>query len=382
MAKAPKILHFKYTGLNKSGRKVQGKLQSASKGAAAAELSKQGLQRVKLQQTSAPPFQPKITGQDITIITRQLSTMLKAGVPVVQSLQLTANSHTKAPMRAMLNQIVTKVEGGNSLASALREHPQYFESFYCDLMESGEQTGHLEHSFERLATYREKSEELRRKVKKAMIYPSMIMLVAVIVTCVLLLFVIPQFDSIFKSFGADLPWLTQVMIDLSHGLSRNGPIFVIAIVLAVFMFISSYKKSINFKRRVTAFSLKIPVLGSIFQESAIARFSRTLATTFSSGIPLLDGIDLAASTSGNILYEEALISARNDTAGGMMFYLAIKHTNRFPELVTQMVMIGEESGALDEMLNKVASIYEDSVDNTVDNLSQLLEPMIMVIIVA
>ena len=345
-----------------------------------AKLSEQHIQ-VKKVKRHKPSTLSKRRNQlkptDITAITRQLATMVNSGVPVVQAIKLISSSHNKAEARAVLNLVATQVEAGSTLARAMNTSTPLFDNFYCDLVATGEQTGHLAHAFERLATYREKSEAMRKKVIKAMIYPIMVTLTAIIVTLLMLIYVIPQFASIFNSFGADLPWFTQQIINASNFLLSHGPYLGLALSSTAFIAITAYRKSDQQKLRVHRLLLAMPILGAVVRKAAIARFSRTLATTFSSGIPLLSGLEAAGKTAGNRHMENAIATAHGDTAAGMPLHLALRHSEVFPELMLQMVMIGEESGSIDDMLNKVAITYEEDVDNTVDNLGKILEPMII-----
>ncbi|WP_087016583.1 type II secretion system F family protein [Thaumasiovibrio subtropicus] len=378
-----KLKHFAWRGVNSNGKKVRGVMMGYIEGDVREKLAQQHIQPQKIKTTTPSFFSSlgnKMNGSDVTAFTRQLATMLHSGVPVVQALKLIADSHKKAEMRATVLQVSKQVEAGMSLSKAFSSASAKFDNFYCDLISTGEETGHLPEVFSRLAMYREKSEALRKKVVKAMIYPTIVSIVAIAVTVGMLIFVIPQFDQIFKSFNAQLPWFTQQVVDLSNLLQSTGGVITVSIVLFVLAFNIALRKSDSFRYQVHKFSLKIPIFGNVILKATIAKFARTLATTFSAGIPLLSGLQSGAQTTTNLHLKTAIEDAHKQTAAGMPLYIALRQTEVFPELMLQMVMIGEESGALDDMLNKNAALYEDDVDNVVDNLSQIMEPFIIVIL--
>ncbi|PSB83475.1 type II secretion system F family protein [Photobacterium damselae] len=380
---ANKIRYYRWRGVNQGGKKITGVTLGFQEQEVRAQLTEQMIQVKKIKRTN-PSTLDKIRNQmkssDVTAITRQLATMIESGVPIVQALKLMASSHHKAEVRAVLTQVNTQVEAGASLSKALKSSSPLFDNFYCDLVATGEETGYLGQVFVRLATYREKSEAMRKKVIKAMIYPSMVMLTAISVTILMLVFVIPQFAAIFGSFGAELPWFTRQVLKASDFLINYGGYLAVGLLLAFVLYRYSYKRSYSFRLRMARLSLRLPIIGNVVLKATIARFARTLATTFSAGIPLLTGLQSAGKTAGNLHIEEAIMEAHTSAAAGMPLYLSLRQCNVFPELMLQMTMIGEESGSLDDMLNKMASLYENDVDNIVDNLGQILEPLIIIVL--
>ncbi|EEZ40167.1 type II secretion system F family protein [Photobacterium damselae] len=380
---ANKIRYYRWRGVNQGGKKITGVTLGFQEQEVRAQLTEQMIQVKKIKRTN-PSTLDKIRNQmkssDVTAITRQLATMIESGVPIVQALKLMASSHHKAEVRAVLTQVNTQVEAGASLSKALKSSSPLFDNFYCDLVATGEETGYLGQVFVRLATYREKSEAMRKKVIKAMIYPSMVMLTAISVTILMLVFVIPQFAAIFGSFGAELPWFTRQVLKASDFLINYGGYLAVGLLLTLVLYRYSYKRSYSFRLRIARLSLRLPIIGNVILKATIARFARTLATTFSAGIPLLTGLQSAGKTAGNLHIEEAIMEAHTSAAAGMPLYLSLRQCNVFPELMLQMTMIGEESGSLDDMLNKMASLYENDVDNIVDNLGQILEPLIIIVL--
>ncbi|HIF9065526.1 TPA: type II secretion system F family protein [Photobacterium damselae] len=380
---ANKIRYYRWRGVNQGGKKITGVTLGFQEQEVRTQLTEQMIQVKKIKRTN-PSTLDKIRNQmkssDVTAITRQLATMIESGVPIVQALKLMASSHHKAEVRAVLTQVNTQVEAGASLSKALKSSSPLFDNFYCDLVATGEETGYLGQVFVRLATYREKSEAMRKKVIKAMIYPSMVMLTAISVTILMLVFVIPQFAAIFGSFGAELPWFTRQVLKASDFLINYGGYLAVGLLLALVLYRYSYKRSYSFRLRMARLSLRLPIIGNVVLKATIARFARTLATTFSAGIPLLTGLQSAGKTAGNLHIEEAIMEAHTSAAAGMPLYLSLRQCNVFPELMLQMTMIGEESGSLDDMLNKMASLYENDVDNIVDNLGQILEPLIIIVL--
>ncbi|MGR5079105.1 type II secretion system F family protein [Photobacterium swingsii] len=378
-----KLRYYHWRGTNSAGRKVSGVIVGFQEQEAREKLLEQRIQVKKIKRRNPSTFarmKNKMEATDVTAVTRQLATMIQSGVPVVQSFKLIAESHQKSEVRATLSQINKQVEAGASLSKALRTSSPLFDNFYCDLVATGEETGHLGQIFERLATYREKHEAMRKKVIKAMIYPGMVTLTAIIVTVMMLVFVIPQFADIFQSFGAQLPWFTRQVIKASNLLVNNGLLILISLITANIAFYFSYKKSPRMRLTMSRWSLRFPILGTVFMKATIARFARTLATTFTAGIPLLSGLQSAGKTAGNLHIQRAVEQAHTAAAAGMPLYLSLRQCNEFPELMLQMVMIGEESGSLDDMLNKIANLYESDVDNTVDNLGKIIEPLIIIIL--
>ncbi len=378
----PKVFTFVWKGINRDGQKTSGELRGLSVAEIRTTLKTQGVTPKTVKKKAASLFksEKKITAMDIAMITRQIATMLAAGVPLVTTIELLGRGHEKAKVRELLGGILTDVQSGIPLSDALRPHRQYFDDLYVDLVAAGEHSGSLDAVFDRIATYREKAESLKSKIKKAMFYPAAVVVVAIAVTVLLLLFVVPQFESIFAGFGAELPAFTQIVVNLSRWLQASWYYFVLAIILLIWAFRRAHLNSQAFRDRVDETILKIPAIGNILHKAAMARFARTLATTFSAGVPLIDGLESAAGASGNAVYRKALLKVRQEVMSGMQMNVAMRTTGLFPDMLIQMVMIGEESGGLDDMLNKVANIYEMQVDDAVDGLSSLIEPIMMVVI--
>ncbi|GAA5268011.1 type II secretion system F family protein [Vibrio cholerae] len=375
------LKNYRWKGINSNGKKVSGQMLAISEIEVRDKLKDQHIQIKKLKKGSVSllaRLTHRVKSKDITILTRQLATMLTTGVPIVQALKLVGDNHRKAEMKSILAQITKSVEAGTPLSKAMRTASAHFDTLYVDLVETGEMSGNLPEVFERLATYREKSEQLRAKVIKALIYPSMVVLVALGVSYLMLTMVIPEFESMFKGFGAELPWFTQQVLKLSHWVQAYSLWAFAAIIAAVFGLKALRKNSLQIRLKTSRLSLKFPIIGNVLAKASIAKFSRTLATSFAAGIPILASLKTTAKTSGNVHFETAINEVHRDTAAGMPMYIAMRNTDAFPEMVLQMVMIGEESGQLDDMLNKVATIYEFEVDNTVDNLGKILEPLIIV----
>ncbi len=375
------LKNYRWKGINSNGKKVSGQMLAISEIEVRDKLKDQHIQIKKLKKGSVSllaRLTHRVKGKDITILTRQLATMLTTGVPIVQALKLVGDNHRKAEMKSILAQITKSVEAGTPLSKAMRTASAHFDTLYVDLVETGEMSGNLPEVFERLATYREKSEQLRAKVIKALIYPSMVVLVALGVSYLMLTMVIPEFESMFKGFGAELPWFTQQVMKLSHWVQAYSLWAFIAIAAAIFGLKALRKNSFQIRLKTSRLGLKFPIIGNVLAKASIAKFSRTLATSFAAGIPILASLKTTAKTSGNVHFETAINEVYRDTAAGMPMYIAMRNTDAFPEMVLQMVMIGEESGQLDDMLNKVATIYEFEVDNTVDNLGKILEPLIIV----
>jgi len=378
-----KLHNYHWRGFNSSGKKVSGQFLAYTEGEVRERLAKQRIQIKKIRRASVSLFDKlghKAKRKDILIFSRQMATMLGAGVPMIQAIKMIADNHNKAEMKSILGQLAKAVEAGTALSRALATASHYFDSFYIDLVATGEQTGHLAQVFERLATYQEKSEQLRSKVVKAMVYPMMVTLTALLVTYLMLTFVIPEFEKMFAGFGADLPWFTQQVLMLSHFMQNQSWKIVLIMVLAIMVVREIKKRSTAFRLRWARVLLSLPIIGQVISKAALAKFSRTLATSFSSGIPILSGLETSAKTANNLHFQTAIKQVYQDTAAGMPIYLSMRNSQAFPEMMLQMVMIGEESGCLDDMLNKVALVYENDVDNTVDNLGNLLEPLIILIL--
>jgi type IV pilus assembly protein PilC len=374
---------YEWQGKDGRGNSRKGEISAANLKEAKMQLRKQGVsvRKVKKQQKSLfSRGGQKITAADISVFSRQIATMLAAGVTLIQSLDMISQGHAKASMRKLLGDITNEVRSGNPLSNSLRKHPEYFDDLYCDLVYTGEQSGALETIYDRIATYKEKAEALKSKIKKAMFYPVAVVVVALIVTTILLVFVVPQFEEIFSSFGAELPAFTLFVLAISNFVQSYGIFIGIGIGIAGYMFMRVHKKSQNFRDKVDRAVLKIPVIGEILKKASIARFTRTLATTFAAGVPLIGALESAAGASGNAVFRDAIMFMRKEVAGGMPMHTSMRATNVFPDMVTQMVAIGEESGSVDSMLSKIATIYEAEVDDMVDGLTSLLEPMIMAVL--
>lgn len=378
----PKIYTFEWKGVNRDGKKTGGELKGSSVAEIKSQLKLQGVNPKVVRKKASSLFarNPDIKAMDIAMVTRQIATMLAAGVPLVTTIEMLGRGHEKQKMRELLSLILSEVQSGIPLSDALRPHRRYFDDLYVDLVAAGEHSGSLDAVFDRIATYREKAEALKSKIKKAMFYPTAVVIVAILVTTLLLLFVVPQFESIFAGFGAELPAFTQMIVNISRFLQSSWYIFFAAIVVSIWLFVRAHRNSQMFRDRIDELVLKIPIIGEILHKAAMARFSRTLATTFAAGVPLIDGMESAAGASGNAVYRSALLKVRQEVMAGMQMNIAMRTTGLFPDMLIQMVMIGEESGSLDNMLNKVANIYEMQVDDAVDGLSSLIEPIMMVVI--
>ncbi len=371
---------FVWEGKDKRGARVKGKSLAPDEQALRADLRRQGVAPSRIRKQSQGRAGGRINAGDIAIFARQLATMLAAGIPLVQSFEIVGNGHEKAAMQRLILDIKADVEGGTSLHEALGKHPLYFDDLFVNLVEAGEQAGALESLLDKVATYKEKSEALKKKVKKALFYPAAVLAVAVLVTIVLLLFVIPEFESLYKGFGADLPAFTQMVINLSRFVQHDGIYIAIALGVAGWAFFYFKKRSRKMREFLDRLSLKIPVIGPILNKAAIARYARTLSTMFSAGVPLVEALESVAGATGNIVYENAVMAMRDEVSTGQRLQRSMENTGLFPNMVNQMIAVGEESGSLDEMSAKVATFYEAEVDNAVDAMSSLLEPLIMVIL--
>ncbi|WP_020484560.1 type II secretion system F family protein [Methylomonas sp. MK1] len=383
MAKQEEQIEFNWDGFDRQNKKTKGTISAKSEVIARAELRRMGIRVVGIKAKSKPLFGArvqKITPGDIAVFARQLATMLAAGVPLVQSFDIIGKGHDNASMSELLLSIKTDVEGGDTLAQALSRKPLYFDALFCNLVEAGEHAGVLETLLDKIATYKEKTESIKKKVKKALTYPIAVLVVAFIVTAILLIFVVPVFEDLFKGFGADLPAFTQFVIELSAWVQEWWWAVVGVIVAVAYTFSYFKKRSKAFNHFLDKTLLKIPVVGMILEKSAIARFARTLSTMSAAGVPLVEALVSVAGACGNILFYEAVMKVRDDVSTGQQLKFALETTGMFPNMVVQMVAIGEESGSIDAMLDKVADFYEEEVDNLVDNLSSLMEPIIMVIL--
>ncbi|MFD1006990.1 type II secretion system F family protein [Oceanisphaera ostreae] len=374
---------YHWQGINKQGQKVSGSAQEASLVAVKYQLQRQGINTTKVRRkrkSLLTHYRNRITPTDIAIISRQVATMLGAGVPLVQSLHLIARATQKSSVHQLMTSLALDVENGTPLSIALKKYPQQFSELYCDLVQSGEQTGALDHIFDQIAVYREKAERLKSKIKKALFYPTMVLVIAGIVTAILLLFVIPQFEEVFNSFGAPLPLFTQWVIALSRGLQNSWLSILIGIVLTLFIYSRIWHSSPRVRHVSDRVLLSLPIVGSILRKAALTGFARTLATTFAAGIPLVDGLTSAAGACGNRIYRQAVLQVRANVIIGLPMNTALRATQLFPDMVVQMVTIGEETGAIDSMMDKVASIYEREVDDAIEGLTSLIEPLMMLIL--
>lgn len=379
---AAKTIAFIWEGTDKKGAKIKGEITSTSPALAKAQLRKQGINASKVRKKPVSLFSAgkKIKPLDIAIFTRQMATMMKAGVPLLQSFDIIADGLENPNMRKLVEDIKQEVAAGNSLASSLRKKPEYFDDLYCNLVESGEQSGALETLLDRVATYKEKTEALKAKIKKAMNYPIAVIVVALIVSAILLIKVVPQFESVFKGFGADLPAFTLMVVGLSEFMQEWWWAVLLALFATGFSLKEIHRRSKAFRDGVDKLALKLPIVGDILYKSVVARYARTLATTFSAGVPLVEALDSVAGATGNVIFVNAVNKIKQDVSGGMQLNFSMRTTGIFPAMAVQMTAIGEESGALDSMLDKVASFYEAEVDNAVDGLTALMEPMIMAVL--
>ena len=374
---------FLWSGTDKSGRNSKGEIRAASPAMAKAQLRRQGIKPKNVKKKSKPLFGSggkAIKAADIAIFTRQLATMLKAGVPLVQSFEIVAEGSEKPKMQELINTIRNDVAAGGGLAPSLAKHPRLFDELFCSLVASGEDSGTLEVMLDRVATYKEKTEQLKAKIKKALTYPTAVIVVAIVVTAILLIKVVPQFAETFRSFGSDLPAFTLFVLMISNFVQEWWFVILLMIIAAIFVFREAKIRSVKFSEFLDRLILRLPIFGTIVHDAVIARFSRTLATTFAAGVPLVDALESTAGAAGNSVYAKAIRQVKDDVTTGSTLYSSTKATGLFPNMLLQMMSIGEESGSLDEMLDKVANHYEDAVDNAVDSLSSLMEPMIMAIL--
>lgn len=373
---------FNWEGTDRNGKKVKGKSMAVDEAAVRADLRRQGVVPSRVRKQAKRPFSGggKVTAGDIAIFSRQLATMLAAGIPLVQAFEIVGTGHDNAAMQKLIMNVKADVEGGSALAEALGKHPLHFDDLFINLVEAGEQAGALETLLDKIATYKEKTEAIKKKIKKALTYPAAVLVVAFIVTTILLIFVIPAFEDLFQGFGADLPTFTRLVIDLSIFVRANGFYLAVAIGAAIGAFFYFKKRSRQFRHFLDRMTLKTPVIGPIMQKAAIARYARTLSTMFAAGVPLVEALESVAGATGNIVYEIGVLEMRDEVATGQRLQQSMENTDLFPNMVIQMIAVGEESGSLDEMSAKVADFYEEDVDNAVDNLSSLLEPLIMAIL--
>ncbi len=381
-AKEKKQDIFVWEGTDKRGGKKKGEMPGQNVSAVKAELRKQGVNAKKVKKKAKPLFGSggggkKITPKDIAIFARQLAVMMSSGVPLVQSFEIMGKGAENPNLRNLIMTIKGDIEGGATMADAFKKHPLYFDDLTCNLIHAGEQAGILENLLDKIATYKEKTEALKSKIKKAMFYPIAVLVVAFIITAVLLIFVIPQFEALFSGFGADLPALTKFVVDLSEFFQAQWYIVFGGIGGAIYGFGQAKRRSQAFREMLERASLSAPVVGNLMHKAAIARFSRTLATMFAAGVPLVEAMESVAGAVGNVVYRNAVLKMRDDISTGTSITVSMEEVQIFPNMVVQMTSIGEEAGSLDTMLSKVADFYEQEVDDAVDGLTSLLEPLIM-----
>jgi type IV pilus assembly protein PilC len=374
---------FAWEGSDRNGARLRGELSSRSETLARAELRRQGIRVFKIKKKAKPLFGPrkkKILTKDIAVFSRQLATMLAAGVPLVQAFEIVGRGHEKPSMQDLLLSIKADIEGGSPLAEALSKHPVYFDELFCNLVHAGEQAGVLETLLHKIADYKEKTESIKGKIKKALTYPTAVLVIACIVTAILLIFVVPQFEELFKGFGADLPAFTKLVVGMSRFLQDYWYMVLGALIAVGLGLVRLKQRSRAFNQWLDRALLQVPAIGMIIHKAAIARFARTLSTMSAAGVPLVEALRSVAGATGNIVYSMAVLHMRDEVSTGTQLQMSMRQVNLFPNMVIQMVAIGEESGSLDSMLAKVADFYEEEVNNAVDSLSSLIEPMIMAIL--
>ena len=379
--KQPEI--FIWTGTDKRGIRVKGQTRGSNPTLIKADLRKQGIKPLKVKKQSVlfkKTAKKKIIPKDIAVFFRQLATMMSAGVPLVQAFEIIGRGHENEGMRDLILKIKAEVESGTSLSESLAKHPLYFDNLVISLVGAGEHAGVLEVLLDKIATYKEKTEYLKAKIKKAMFYPAAVIVVAIIVTAILLIFVVPQFEQLFSSFGADLPAFTRVVVNLSEFMQEWWWLVFGIAAGSIIGVLQAKKRSRKFSRTLDRLTLKLPIVGTIMHKASVARYARTLGTMFAAGVPLVEALGSVAGATGNVVYSDAVLMIRDSVATGQQLQFAMSQTGLFPNMVEQMVAIGEESGSLDNMLNKVADFYEQEVDDAVDALSSLLEPIIMSIL--
>ncbi|MFV1984994.1 MAG: type II secretion system F family protein [Thiohalomonadales bacterium] len=381
MAKAATQTIFLWEGKNRKGQKVKGESPGNNVALIKANLRRQGINPTKVRKKAKPLFgggKTRIKAADISIFARQLSTMMNAGVPLVQSFEIIGKGHENKGMQDLLMKVKTDIEGGSNLSDALSKHPYHFDELFCNLVRAGEHAGILDDILDKVATYKEKTEAIKAKIKKAMTYPIAIVGVSFLITTLLMLKVIPQFEDLFAGFGADLPAPTKIVIAMSKFFQAYWYIMFGVIGGGIYSILQLKKKSIAFNHGMDKLMLKLPILGAIVRKAAIARYARTLATMFAAGVPLVEAMDSVAGAVGNVVYGEAVRKIRDEVSTGTQLNVAMRNVDLFPNMVVQMTAIGEESGSIDTMLSKVADFYEAEVDDAVDNMSTLIEPFIMV----
>jgi type IV pilus assembly protein PilC len=372
----PKELNFSWEGKNKQGKVVRGEVKAASEAAASAGLRRQGITVTKLKKQKSS--NASVSDKDITLFSRQLATMVKSGVPLLQSFDIVGKGTNNPGLAKLLFDIKSDVETGSNLASAFRKYPQYFDALFCNLVEAGEQAGILDTLLDRLATYKEKIQAIKSKIKGALFYPISILIVAFVITAVIMIFVVPAFKGVFASFGGELPAPTLVVIAISDYFVANWYIIFGSIYAAIYGMAQAFKRSRAVQIAADRYFLKVPVFGDLIRKSSIARWTRTLSTMFAAGVPLVDALDSVGGAAGNYVYTLATLKIQSEVSTGSSLTVAMENSGVFPPMVTQMVAIGEESGQLDSMLGKTADFFEAEVDEAVETLSSLMEPIIMV----
>ncbi|MCF6337378.1 MAG: type II secretion system F family protein [Gammaproteobacteria bacterium] len=383
MAKQATAGLYVWEGMNKQGKRAKGELVGSNIALVKADLRRQGITPLKVKKKPKSLFgtrKKKITASDISVFSRQLATMMSAGVPLVQAFEIVGKGHENPSMQDLIMDVKNTVEGGSSLAEALAKHPFYFDDLYCSLVHAGEQAGILETLLDKIATYKEKVEAIKGKIKKALYYPAAIVVVSFIITAILLIFVIPQFESMFTSFGGDLPAMTKFVVELSKIFQEWWWAIFGGLGAAIYGIMQLKKRSKKFNVLMDRVILKMPIIGDIITKATIARFARTLSTMFAAGMPLVEAMETVAKAAGNAVYTDAIMGMKDEVATGQMINVCMKETGLFPNMVVQMLAIGEETGSVDSMLAKVADFYEEEVDNMVDGLSSLLEPLIMAVL--
>lgn len=373
---------YVYKGKNKDGRQVKGEMRGASPSLIKAQLRQQGIAAKSVRKKPKDLFggSKPIKSEDIATFARQMATMMKAGVPLVQSFEIVEEGADKESLKKLIGEIHDDVAAGSSFGASLRKHPQYFDNLFCSLIEAGENSGSLDTLLDRVATYKEKTEALKRKIKKAMTYPMAVIVVAIVVTAILLVKVVPVFAEVFSSFGADLPAFTLFVVGLSDFAQKWWFVILASLIAVGYAFKTARQRSEKFADGVDKVLLKMPAIGDVINNAVVARYARTLATTFAAGLPLVEALGSVAGAAGNAVYRDAIFKVRDDVTTGLTMHTALKSTDMFPVMLLQLTSIGEESGSLDEMMEKAADHYEEAVDNAVDNLTALLEPFIMAVL--
>ncbi len=379
-AKAVAEIPFIWEGTDKLGRKTKGEMLAAGEAVVRQSLRRQGITASKVRKQGFFAKAKRISEKDIALFTRQLSTMVKAGVPLLQAFDITARSHSNPALQRLLGIIKADVESGSALNQAFRRHPKYFDALYCNLVEAGEQAGILETVLDRIASYKEKILAIKGKIKSALMYPAIVIVIAFIITAGIMLFVIPTFKQLYEGSGAELPALTAMVIYISDLFVKWWWAVVGLLVAAVLLFGQAFRRSKILRDRIDALSLKIPVFGPLIEKATVARWSRTFSSLFAAGVPMVDALESVAGASGNAVFEAATMKLRTDIATGASLTASLQAAKIFPNMLIQMVSIGEESGSLDSMVEKVADYYEREVDDAVAGISSLMEPIIMVVL--